>query len=55
MWHGWGIVERHTGFWWVKPRQRNKLKKKADNIKVSLKEKGLEGMDWIKVAQVKDS
>jgi hypothetical protein len=30
-------------------------KNRADNIKVDLKETGLEGMDWIKLAQVEDS
>ena len=55
MWHGCGRGERHTGFWWGKQKQRNKLKKKgADNIKVDLKETGLEGMKWIKLAQVED-
>jgi len=56
MWHGWGRGERHTGFWWGKPKQKNKLKKKwADNIKVDLKDRVFECMEWIKLAQVEDS
>lgn len=42
------------GFWWGKPKQRNSCKW-VDNVKVNLKETGLESMDWIKLAQVEDS
>jgi hypothetical protein len=45
---GMGKREVHTGFWWGNPSERDHLgpgRKRKNNVKVSLKEIGLEYVD----------
>jgi hypothetical protein len=46
MWHTWGRGKVLTGFWLGRPRWRWK-----DNIKRDLRETGIDGMNWIRLAQ----
>jgi len=49
----------YTGFWWGNLREIGPLgrprRRWEDNIKMDLQEVGCEGMDWIEVAQDRDS
>jgi hypothetical protein len=46
MWHAWGRGEVFTGFWLGRPRRRWE-----DNIKVDLREIGIDEANWIQLAQ----
>jgi hypothetical protein len=46
MWHGWGRGEVFTGFLLGRPRRRWE-----DNIKMDLREIGIDGANWIRLAQ----
>jgi hypothetical protein len=52
MWHAWGRGEVFTGFWLEgktplgRPRRRWK-----DNIKMDLREIGIDGANWIRLAR----
>jgi len=46
MWHAWGRGEVFTGFWLGRPRRRWE-----DNIKLDLREIGIDGANWIQLAQ----
>ena len=49
----------YTGFWLGKPEGKRPFGRKRrgldDNIKTDLQDVGCEGMDWIELAQVRDS
>ena len=49
----------HTGFWWGKIEGKRPLarprRRWEDNIKLDLQEVGCGGMDWIELAQDRDS
>jgi len=55
MWHAWGRGEAFTGFWlgdpkvkghWLRPRSGWE-----DNIKLNLRKIGIDGANWIRLAQ----
>ena len=54
-----GRGEAYTGFWWGKLRERDPLGRPRhrweDNIKMHLQEVGCWCMDWIELAQDRDS
>ena len=53
-----GAGKLHPGFWWGNLRERDYLKHPGvgeDNIKMDLQELGCGGMDWIELAQERDS
>jgi len=54
-----GRGEAYTGFWWGKPKGNRPLGRPwcrwEYNIKMDLTEVGCRGMDWIDVAQDRDS
>jgi len=56
--HSWGRGKVYTGFWWAKLRGKKPLGKprlrREDNM-VDLQEVGHGGMDWIDLAQERDS
>jgi hypothetical protein len=41
----------HIGHWWESQNERDQWE---DNIKIDLREKGWDGMDWIDLAQDRD-
>jgi hypothetical protein len=45
MWHARGKGEVFTGFWLGRPRRRE------DNIKLDLREIGIDRANWIRLAQ----
>jgi hypothetical protein len=55
----WGRGEACTGFWRENPRERHHLVDPGfrweDNITADLQEVGCGGMDWIELAQDRDS
>jgi hypothetical protein len=48
MWHAWGRGEVFTGFWLGGPKVRDHWE---DNIKIDLRETGIDGASWIRLAQ----
>jgi hypothetical protein len=46
MWHAWGRGEVFTGFWLGRSRHRWE-----DNIKMHIKEIGINGVNWIRLDQ----
>jgi hypothetical protein len=55
MWHAWERVEVFTGFWLGGPKVRRPLERQRhrweDNIKMDLREVGIDGANWIRPAQ----
>jgi hypothetical protein len=51
MWHAWERREKCTRFGRESPKERDHLE---DGIRLDLRETGLEGVDWIKLAQGRD-
>jgi hypothetical protein len=51
--------EVYTGFWWGKPERKRPLGRPRhrweDNIKSDVQQVGCDGMDWIDLAQGRDS
>jgi hypothetical protein len=58
MWHTWERREKCTGVWWESPKERDDLEdqgvKWEDGIRMDLREIGLGGVDWIRLAQDRD-
>jgi hypothetical protein len=57
MWHAWGTGEVYAGFWWGIPREGDHLEDlDADGriILIWIFRSGMEGMDWIDLAQFRD-
>jgi hypothetical protein len=46
MWHAWARGRVFTGFWLESPKIR-----REDNIKLDLGEIGIDGTNWIRLAQ----
>jgi hypothetical protein len=46
MWHAWRRVEVFTAFWLGRPRRRVE-----NNIKLDLREMGIDGANWIGLAK----
>jgi len=59
MWHIRGRGEVYTGFWWGRLLVKRPLGRPRcrweDNNKTDLQEVGCGGMDWIELAQDRDS
>jgi hypothetical protein len=54
MWHTWERREKCTRFWWESPKERPLGRPRhrwEDGIRMDLKEIGLGGVDWIRLAQ----
>jgi hypothetical protein len=55
MWHTWGRGEVFTGFWFGEPKVRDHWGRPKhrweDNIKMDLREIGIDGVNWIQLAQ----
>jgi hypothetical protein len=58
MWHAWERREKCTRFWWESPKERDRSKDQSvgveDGIRMDLRETGLGGVDWIRLAQDRD-
>jgi hypothetical protein len=55
MWHAWERREKCTRFWWGSPKERDYLEDQGeDGIRMDLREIGLGGVDWIRLAQDRD-
>jgi len=58
MYRVWGRGEGYTEFWWGNLRERDHLEDTCVDgriIKMDLQEVGCDSMDWIKLAQDRDS
>jgi hypothetical protein len=54
MWHAWGRRKVFTGFWLEGPKGRDHWEDRRrwkDNIKLGLREIGIDGANWIQLAQ----
>jgi hypothetical protein len=55
MWHAWGRGEVFTGFWLGGPKVNRPLGRPSrrwkDNIKLDLREIGIDAANWIQLAQ----
>jgi hypothetical protein len=55
MWHAWGKREVFTGFWLVGPKVSGHWEDLCegwdDNIKLDLRETGIDETNWIRLAQ----
>jgi hypothetical protein len=55
MWHAWGGERCLQGFGWEAPEDKRPLgrprRRWEDNIKVDLREIGIDGENWIQLAQ----
>jgi hypothetical protein len=58
MWHAWKRGEVFTGFWLGGPKARDHWEDLGvggeDNIKIDLREIGIDGANWIQLAQGMD-
>jgi hypothetical protein len=58
MWHACERREKCTRFWWESPKERDHLKDQGVGgtmgIRMDLREIGLGGVDWIRLAQDRD-
>jgi hypothetical protein len=54
--HNLGRRGRHIGFWWEIQKRplRRPRRRREDNIKMDLREIGLDTMDWTDLAQERD-
>jgi hypothetical protein len=52
MWQAWGRGEVFTGFWLGGPKARDYWE---DNIKMDLREIGINGANWIQLARIGSS
>jgi hypothetical protein len=50
MWHAWGKGEVFTGFWLEDPKRRPR-RRWEDKSKMDLREIGIDGANWIRLAQ----
>jgi hypothetical protein len=50
MWHAWGRGDVFTGFWLRGSKGRPRYRWE-DNIKMDLRETGIDEMNWIRLAQ----
>ena len=55
MWHVWGRGEAYTGFWWENLKEKDHFGDRGIDIKMDLQEVGCVLIDWIKLAQYRDS
>jgi hypothetical protein len=58
MWHVKGRGETYTGFWWEYLREGDHLEDPdvdGKKINLDLQEVGCEGLEWIELAQDRDS
>ena len=57
VWHAWETGEVRTGFWWgnLEKTTWNTYAYRGGNIKMDLQEVGWGSMDWISLAQDRDS
>jgi hypothetical protein len=57
MWHAWGRGEVFTGFWVGRSESKRPLgrprRRWEDNNKTDARETGIDGANWIQLAQVK--
>jgi hypothetical protein len=55
MWHAWRRREVFTGFWFGGPKAKRPLGRPRhrweDNIKIDVREMGIDGANWIQLAQ----
>jgi hypothetical protein len=54
MWHAWGRGKVFRGFWLGGPKGRGNWKTRRrweDNIKMNLREIGIDGANWIRLAK----
>jgi hypothetical protein len=51
MWHAWERREKCSRFWWESPKERDHWEDQGDGIRMDLREIGLGGVDWIRLAQ----
>jgi hypothetical protein len=53
MWHAWGMGEVFTGFWLGGPKAKDlrPRRREEDNIKMDLWEIGIDGANWMQLAQ----
>jgi hypothetical protein len=55
VWDAWGRGEVFTGFWLESPKVKGPLRRPRcrweDNIKTDLRETGIDGAKWIRLAQ----
>jgi hypothetical protein len=52
MWHAWERREKCTRFWCESPKERDHLEDQGvGGIRMDLRETGLGGVDWIRLAQ----
>jgi alpha-glucosidase (family GH31 glycosyl hydrolase) len=55
MGHAWERGETCTEFWWESPKERDHLEDLGvDGIRMDFREVGLEGVEWINLAQDRD-
>jgi hypothetical protein len=58
MWHAWERREKCTRFWWESQKERDHWEDQGvrweDGIRMDLRETGLGGVDWIRLAQDRD-
>jgi hypothetical protein len=52
MWHAWGKGEVFTEFWLGDLKVRDRWeRRREDNIKIDLRERGIDVVNWIRLAQ----
>jgi hypothetical protein len=54
MWHVWERREKCTRFWWESRKERDHWEDQGVGGKMDLREIGLGGLDWIRLAQDRD-
>jgi hypothetical protein len=57
MYHEWGRIGMHNGYWWESQKERPQGRPKnrwVDNIKIDLRDIGWDATDWIDLAQDKE-
>jgi hypothetical protein len=52
MWHACERTENCTRFWWESPKERDRSEDQGvDGIRMDVREIGLRGVNWIRLAQ----